>query len=943
MNPHRSRFLLHFVLPAAAAITLFVAALVGVFIPTVERAVIERKREMIRELANVACSTLDRYAREAQAGRLSLLEAQQQAIQELRQIRYGPQGKDYYWIIDLTPRMVMHPYLPELEGQDLKALMDSRGRHLFLEQVDRTAEAGSAYLEYIWQWKDDPGRRAPKLSFVRRFHPWGWIVGTGLYLEDVHQEMAQLKHKLLGLSLAITVAVAGILAWIGLHAGRSEQLRLLAEHNLRQSEARHRTLVQASSEGLLLLQEGRPPIVNGHLMALLGLSEPIPAGTLLATILGAQAQLPGGTPLLQALLEAPGALELRLGRRDGSTLEAQVRATRERFGPEEGIVVTVKDLSARPSEALAAEAWGQELAERFEWGVFRATWGRHWRLLAASGTARGLLLEPGQALADVDLLARLRDRADAADLLAQLEAGGAVRERRVAVDGARGLFTGSLSLARVRSADGSEELLGILLDASARSTEEGHQARVLEDLQLGQHATYRDLAELVQAAPVLGPATPARTVAERLAYAPGGAVLVASTTGAPCGILTHRDLCDRVLAQGLGPDTPLQEFMTAPLVRISRRALVLEALLALETQGCSHLAVTDERGEVLGVLPGASLLMATPQAGSRLLEAIRQARAPEALAGIMARVPAMVRSLHATGVHGAPLTRFLTVLMDAVCQKALAWAEADLGPPPAPFAWVALGSHGRAELGLVSDQDHALILADGAPLEAFLERGRHLAGTLAAAGWKRCPGGVMAGEPAWTAEVTAWKRKFSGWIHAGEPKDLLEVHIGFDLRFLAGAPSLAQEVGAHVRQAVAQHPPFLPLLALAAQQTKPVLTKLGGIHTEPDERVDLKNALGRLVNAVRIYALRAGVAEVATLDRLAALRRLDAGMEADHGNIVAAFGWLTALRLQAQLDNGTNLLDLRRLPEPDRAALKKALGQVDHLNARLATDFLGRG
>ncbi len=945
MHSPRSGFLLRIILPAAAAIGLFVAALFGIFIPTAERAVMERKREMIRELANVAVSTLARYSAEEKAGRMTRETAQREAVQELRQIRYGPEGKDYYWIVDLHPRMVMHPYVPELEGRELREVVDAKGRHLFLDQVERTAAGGTAYLEYIWQWKDDPHRRTPKLSYVRRFEPWGWIVGTGLYLEDVHHEMARMRQTLLGWSGLITAAIAGLLAWVGLEAGRSERRRLEAEHGLRESEARHRTLVQASTEGLLLLQAGRSPILNGHLSDLLGLDEGTPDLTL-ERILTLASPLPDGMPLIEALLAAPGPLELRLRRRDGSDLEALVRATRERLGEDEGIVVTVKDISAHRAVAEALDRsreWFRELAEQLGLGLFRATWGRHWRLLEASAAARSMLLEPDQPLADVDLQARFRQRAEAVDIAALLEKGEPVRQRMVELQGAQGLVTGRLSLIRVRSEDGQDVLEGLLEDASRSAREADRQAHLMQDLQLGQHALYQDLQSLVREVPVLPLDAPARTAAERMVASGGGAVFVAPLNGAPCGILTRRDLCDRLLAEGLASDTPLHQIMMAPLKRIPRRALVVEALMALEAEGLTHLAVTDEAGRVVGVLDGRALLSVTPQAGERMLDEILRVRTPEALAEITARIPTLVRTLRATGVKGPHLSRFLTALLDSVCRKALIWAEADLGPMPAPFAWVALGSHGRGELGLASDQDHALILSEGAPVEPYLQLGHHLSRTLAGAGWRLCPGGVMAGEVAYTLDLLGWKKQFSRWIHAGEPKDLLDVHIGFDLRYLAGDAGLVSDLEDHVRQAVAAHPPFLPLLAQAAQQTKTVLTKLGAIATEGEERLDLKNAVGRMSNAVRIYALRAGVSPTGTLDRLEALRRVDPRLEADHANLVATFEYLVGLRLQAHLDGGTNQMDLRRLTEVDKAALKKALGQVDLLNNRLAADFLGRG
>ncbi len=257
MNSDWKRFALRFVLPAAAAVALFVTALFGVFIPAFEQTVLERKREMIRELANVAWSNLERYAEEERSGRMGRAQAQKEAISELRHLRYGPEAKDYYWIIDLQPRMVMHPYVPELEGKDLQDFQDASGKRLFVEQVQASAVQGAAYVEYVWQWKDDPTKRVPKLSFVRRFGPWGWIVGTGLYVDDVRHEIATLKRSLLAVSGGIALLTAALLTFLGLQAGRSEAERRAAETGLRESEARYRTLVQASTEGLLMAQEGR--------------------------------------------------------------------------------------------------------------------------------------------------------------------------------------------------------------------------------------------------------------------------------------------------------------------------------------------------------------------------------------------------------------------------------------------------------------------------------------------------------------------------------------------------------------------------------------------------------------------------------------------------------------------------------------------------------------
>ena len=105
-------------------------------------------------------------------------------------MRWGDEGKDYFWITDTHPTMIMHPYLPELDGQDLTTYKDKAGKHLFVEMVDEVETDGSGFVEYYWQYKDDPSRIVPKLSYVQEFKPWQWVVGTGIYVDDVDAAIA---------------------------------------------------------------------------------------------------------------------------------------------------------------------------------------------------------------------------------------------------------------------------------------------------------------------------------------------------------------------------------------------------------------------------------------------------------------------------------------------------------------------------------------------------------------------------------------------------------------------------------------------------------------------------------------------------------------------------------------------------------------------------------
>ncbi len=192
-NNRTKRTDLRLILPALLAVALFIISIFAVIIPAFRSTIMDRKREMIRELTNSAWSVLHEYNVEEKKGHLTTEEAQKRAISDIRFLRYGEERKDYFWITDMHPRMIMHPYQPNLEGQDLSgdAGRDHTGKKLFVEMVDVCKKNGSGYVEYMWQWKDDPSRIVPKVSYVKGFAPWGWIVGSGIYVEDVRERVAQ--------------------------------------------------------------------------------------------------------------------------------------------------------------------------------------------------------------------------------------------------------------------------------------------------------------------------------------------------------------------------------------------------------------------------------------------------------------------------------------------------------------------------------------------------------------------------------------------------------------------------------------------------------------------------------------------------------------------------------------------------------------------------------
>lgn len=176
-------------------------------------AIYSEKRLATRHIVEVATTTVEHYAQRARVdaadGGLSKEEAQRQALEALKALRYG-EG-DYVWVNDMGPRMLMHPTNPKLDGQDLSGFEDPTGKRLFVEFVDVCRREGAGFVDYLWP---KPGftEPQPKISYVARHAEWDWVVGSGIYVDDVR---AQLWSATLtfALALAIVLVLAGVIGW----------------------------------------------------------------------------------------------------------------------------------------------------------------------------------------------------------------------------------------------------------------------------------------------------------------------------------------------------------------------------------------------------------------------------------------------------------------------------------------------------------------------------------------------------------------------------------------------------------------------------------------------------------------------------------------------------------------------------------------------------------
>ena len=396
------------------------------------------------------------------------------------------------------------------------------------------------------------------------------------------------------------------------------------------------------------------------------------------------------------------------------------------------------------------------------------------------------------------------------------------------------------------------------------------------------------------------------------------------------GIVTDRDFRMRVLAQGLGPETPVARILSRPMKSVESTMPVHEAWAVLLEANVHHLPVMRD-GEVLGVLTDTDLLKHTSQGPVAVLRLVDKLPGRESLPGYSRKVTEMVASLLAGGLNPVVIAGFVAQLNDALMKRILHWAEEDLGKPPAPYAWIALGSEGRQEQTLLTDQDNALVFADeGASSREYFTALADRANTdLSAAGFPRCPGGYMARNHCGT--LSEWRDRFAGWVADPTAQGVLEAAIFFDFRRVAGSLDLAplQEI----LDGIPRREAFLRSLVRQALDFRPpplLLLRLRGGND-----LDLKRqGIAPVVFLARCYGLAVGSQARSTLERLRAATRAGLmGPEASAA-VIDSYRYLLGLRLRMQLrmlSEGkipTNVVSLSHVSGIERSRLKDSLRAI---------------
>ncbi|WP_314034171.1 DUF294 nucleotidyltransferase-like domain-containing protein [Dietzia sp. CH92] len=458
---------------------------------------------------------------------------------------------------------------------------------------------------------------------------------------------------------------------------------------------------------------------------------------------------------------------------------------------------------------------------------------------------------------------------------------------------------------------------------------------------------------LTRDAVTVEPTTPIREAARFMTQERVSALVVVES-GRVVGIFTDRDLRAKVVAVGGDPEAPVSTIMTRDPVTVDAGTRAFDATLLQMDHGVHHLPVCQD-GAPTGMVTTGDLLRLAQADPVYLAARISRAPDPDAVAGLAERLPPLIGEFVRRGTAPQDIGRVITATADAATRRLLALAETELGPAPAAYCWVGLGSQARGELGASSDQDNALVLADAADTvpgahDYFAALAERVCDGLERAGFARCPGGVMATNPQWRRTASDWERRVRDWVGAPDPDAVLRSQVFFDIRAVHGADELLDRVRREMLSRARGSARFLAHLARIACDWQPPLGFFRGLvvarRGEYRNTLDIKaGGIAPVVQIARLHALSAGLPEVSTLDRLDAAATAGVIARTDAENLSGAIRFLRGLAYRhhaRQIAEGLvpdNHVDPSTLGTMDRHRLRAAFRIIAGAQSALAIQY----
>ena len=935
------------------AILLFILTIFFILIPRYQQNIMNGKREMIKELTNSAWSILSKYEQDAQAGIITKEEAQKISISRIEYMRYGLDDKDYFWITDMKPSMVMHPFRTDLNGKDLRDFTDPHGKRLFVEFVETVKKSENGYVDYMWQWKDDSLHIVPKLSYVKLFKPWGWVIGTGIYVEDVKKEISALTNRMLWISIGISIIIAFLLLYIFRQSLKIERKRLGAENDLHEAKEKFRTLVEAATEGLIMVIEGKISLSNSLISKMTGYQ----TTELLNLSLNEIVSKSNNEDIIEAFSKnkvKEGQFELNLNRKNGGVVESLITSSTTVFSGKEVNILIVKDISIDKSLNVTSFDY-QKLINTLDIGFFKARLDSKGKFLFANETAIRILgYESLKDLSGIHFVALIADIADRKDLIGTLAENGFVKGKVLKINKPNGDFSiVALSIVALNS-ENPDDLVcdGIIEDITLHEKGKTQTNNLIAELKSNDFMIEQSVKDYLKPIYTLDADATLSVAIRILAQKKTESLLLTKNGKDYLGIVTNTDIQKRIMTLNLNLDNPAYLIMSSPITYISENTSVLDAITLCEEKKINHLAVKSGSGELKGMLRTNDVYKMLLNSLSFFIAKIRKAETNHDLKQCYGTLQLLLKPRIKSDVSIKYVTKITTAFSDAIIRKIIELTIDEIGQPPVNFSFLCLGSEGRKEETLFTDQDNAIIYENVSKekelaVQAYFNNlGERVCNSLNYVGYSFCLGNIMAKNPLWCKPLETWENYFGNWIATPEPQNLLDATIFFDFRCVYGDEMLVEKLKTGIDDAIKLNPLFLYHLAFNTFNTKSPHVSSGNILSDKHgDIIDLKSALVPIIMFARTYSLQNNIWCSNTIERLVALKEKHIISDTTIDEIVFVYNFLMNLRLRNQIDlidnNApvSNKLNTKKLIDIELYMLKKVLSAIPDCQNKIKMDF----
>ena len=420
--------------------------------------------------------------------------------------------------------------------------------------------------------------------------------------------------------------------------------------------------------------------------------------------------------------------------------------------------------------------------------------------------------------------------------------------------------------------------------------------------------------------------------------------LLVTDAGKMVGIVTDKDICRRCVAVGLDTQAPVSKVMSTDVITIDVDYSAYDALIMMTSRHLHHLPVT-KGGQLAGVVTATDLMNQEGDNAINLVHLISKAKGLDELVRLSEMLPRLQVRMARLGTLSEHAGKSISAITTALTKRLIKMAEAQLGPAPVPYAWLAAGSQARQEQFSHSDQDNALIIDDSVLPEHdawFKGLATFVCDGLAACGFVYCPGNVMATNAKWRQPKNVWHKYFNQWVNTPRPQALMYSSIFFDLTTIYGDESLLADVRQKMLVKTVSNSLFIAHLSRNALQLRPPLGFFRGFvlvaSGDNEKALDLKhNGIAPIVDLARIYALQEGVAAVCTLERLKQVAGTPSLTASSARNLIDAFEFLGHLRLVHQAEQiqagkePSNFMQPKAISKLEREHLKDAFKVIKTL------------